>query len=308
MTEPIVITVGGGKGGIGKSTSVANIGFLLSEQGFSVGFIDGDLGGANLHLCLGIRRPSRGIQDFISGKYPSLDQVALPLGFPRSWLISAASDILDQANPSYAVKRKLLNNIRRLQADFVLIDLGAGSSSNVTDFFAAFPYSIVVLDNLPTSIENAYGFIKNGIIRGLLQLFPGLKEIQAFIHRAGSIGPDSFATVGEMLETAQRRYGNECRIMREWLASRKVFLILTMVKSADDVGVVSKFQGLIKKYLGIGAQYIGYVANLPEVRASIRELKPLVAMHDSGKARECYDAITRNLVALTKGKMVDGIH
>lgn len=308
MSEPMVISVGGGKGGIGKSTTVANVGYLLAQQGHSVGFIDADLGGANLHLCLGVRRPQRGIHDFTSGRIASLCDVALPLEQPNTWLVSGSSDLLDQANLPYQVKKKLITNIRKLEADYILVDLGAGSGSNVTDFFAAFPFSIIVIDNLPTSIENAYGFIKNGIMRGLLQLFPGVKEVQAHIHRAATTGPDSFATLQEMLDSAQRCFAEEHRIMREWLAGRKIFLVVTMVRGAEDVGVITKFQALIKKYLTVRAQYIGYVANIPEIRTSIREMKPIVAMSEGGQARECFDAITRNLVALTKGKAVNGLH
>ena len=63
MKEPIIISIGGGKGGVGKSTITANIGTALSQKGFSIVFIDADLGGANLHLCLGVRRPRAGLQD-----------------------------------------------------------------------------------------------------------------------------------------------------------------------------------------------------------------------------------------------------
>ena len=68
MSNPIIISVGGGKGGVGKSTITANIGTILVQKGFSVGFIDADLGGANLHLCLGVRRPLTGLQDYLRGK------------------------------------------------------------------------------------------------------------------------------------------------------------------------------------------------------------------------------------------------
>ena len=89
----------------------------------------------------------------------------------KSWLISGASDILELANPNFAQKQKIINNLKKLDADYILVDLGAGSSFHVTDFFAAFPYGIIVTDGLPTSIENAYGYLKNGIIRGMVRLF-----------------------------------------------------------------------------------------------------------------------------------------
>ncbi len=171
MKDPIIISIGGGKGGIGKSTITANLGASITLKGYSVGYIDADLGGANLHLCLGVKRPPAGLQDYISGRFKKLNDIAVTTAIPNSWLVSGASDFLELANPNYAQKQKIINNLKKMDADYILVDLGAGSDYHVTDFYAAFPYGIVVADGLPTSIENAYGFLKNGTIRGLVQTF-----------------------------------------------------------------------------------------------------------------------------------------
>ena len=178
MTNPIIVSVGGGKGGVGKSTVTANIGTLLVRKNFSVGFIDADLGGANLHLCLGVRRPETGLQDYIRGNSKQLRDIAVSTKIPNSWLISGASDILELANPKFAQKQKIIRNLAKMDADFLFVDLGAGSDNNVTDFFAAFPFGVIVTDGLPTSVENAYGFLKNSILRGLSRLFKGNSGIQ----------------------------------------------------------------------------------------------------------------------------------
>jgi len=81
MKDPIIISVGGGKGGIGKSTITANIGASLTLKGYSVGYIDADLGGANLHLCLGVKRPYAGLQDYIRENLKNLMILLLKLLF-----------------------------------------------------------------------------------------------------------------------------------------------------------------------------------------------------------------------------------
>ena len=53
-----VWSVGGGKGGIGKSLITAALGYQLARIGRKVVLVDADLGGANLHTCLGLAGPS----------------------------------------------------------------------------------------------------------------------------------------------------------------------------------------------------------------------------------------------------------
>ena len=304
MNNPVIISVGGGKGGVGKSTITANIGTLLVRKGFSVGFIDADLGGANLHLCLGVRRPPTGLQDYITGKYKTLQEIAIPVSLPNSWLISGASDILALANPHFTQKQKIIRNLATLEADFILVDLGAGSDNHVTDFYAAFPYGIIVTDGLPTSIENAYGFLKNGILRGLVRLFSGDGEIKESIKRFSD--PQSgkaYATVGEMLDGLTRRFPREVKEMRMWLTRRCTFLVLNMVKDPEDVKVGERFAEMVKKYLSLNIFYIGYIVFSSDVRKSIKMMRPLVEYFGESRAAECFAAVTHNLIALTKGRL-----
>ncbi|MFC1476572.1 P-loop NTPase [Fibrobacterota bacterium] len=303
MKNPVIISFGGGKGGVGKSTMASNIGALLAQNKRSVGFIDADLGGANLHLCLGVKRPRYNLQDYLSGRVNNLSDITEKTIVENSWLISGASDILELANPFFNQKQKIINNIKKLEVEYILVDLGAGSSSNVTDFFAAFSNGIIILDGLPTSIENAYGFIKNGIIRGITRLFPGRKDLKSYFQKFSDPQSEGgFATVREMLDFLNHEYPEETRTIREWLSNRKTFLILNMVKYKEDISVANKFTEIVKKYLNVSLQFLGYLINEPEMRRSMREMKPLVMSNPPQKALECFSAITENLMTLTNGR------
>ena len=302
MNDPVIISIGGGKGGVGKSTIAANIGATLSRNEFSVGFIDADLGGANLHLCLGVKRPRFGLQDYIKGTCKLLTDISLPTVVPKSWLISGASDILELANPNFAQKQKIINNLRKMAADFILVDLGAGSDYHVTDFYAAFPYGIVVIDGLPTSVENAYGYLKNGVIRGLVRLFSGHAEIQNRIRSfSDPKSKKGFATVEELLVSLTQDFPGEVNLMREWLHARRTFLVLNMVKSGEDVKIGTRFAELVKKYLSLSLYYIGYVTYSPEIRTSIKEMRPIMLSEEQSRAKECFEVITQNLITIAKG-------
>jgi flagellar biosynthesis protein FlhG len=299
MSEPIIISVGGGKGGVGKSTISSNLGAALVRSGYSVGYIDADLGGANLHTCLGMRRPAVTLQNFLAGECKTLADVAVKTPVPKTWLISGAGEFLELANPNFGQKRKILSGIKTLEADFIIVDLGAGSHTIVSDFFAAFPHNITVTDCLPTSVENAYGFLKSGIFRGLIRLFPGRDDIQKLLkaytsHKSGKNAP----TLDSMFAQLKIKCPKEVETMREWLDSRKLFLVLNMVRGQDEIMVGEGFTGIVQKYLSVSLRYIGYLVYTPDIRASLRRLGPAVVQNNRQVA-ECFDAITRNLVALS---------
>ena len=68
----MIFSVGGGKGGVGKSIFSVAFGTLLAREGFSVALVDLDLGAANMHTCLGILKKTPTIADFIMRKATSL--------------------------------------------------------------------------------------------------------------------------------------------------------------------------------------------------------------------------------------------
>ncbi|MCL2183223.1 MAG: P-loop NTPase [Chitinispirillia bacterium] len=300
MSEPVIISVGGGKGGVGKSTVSSNLGAAFVRSGYSVGYIDADLGGANLHTCLGMKRPAATLQNFLAGEFKSLAEVAVPTPVPKTWLISGAGEFLELANPNFGQKQKILNGIKTLEADYILVDLGAGSHSIVSDFFAAFPHNITVTDCLPTSIENAYGFLKSGLLRGLVRLFPGRNDIQTLIKAYSSSASGKNApTLDNMFEQLETKCPGEVKTMREWLESRRLFLVLNMVRGQGEIMVGEGFTGIVQKYLSVPLRYIGYSIYTPAIRTSLQKLGPAVVQNDPQMA-ECYDAISRNLIKLAK--------
>ncbi|MDD5674437.1 MAG: P-loop NTPase [Chitinivibrionales bacterium] len=304
MKQPVIISVGGGKGGIGKTVITANIGATLAASGFTVGFIDADFSGANLHGCVGVKRPAIGMHDFLSGRIGELARGAIPTPIHGTWLISGASDIIELANPKIAQRQRLISQIAVQQADYIFIDLGAGASVANSDFFGAFETALIVSDGLPPSLENAYGFIKNGVIRGLSRIFPGETTVSAHLRRFSDFtAKDSLVTMDETLRSLSKSLAPEIvKRLREWLARRKTMLVLNMVRETDDISCGQRFADMVKKYLSINLTYIGYIIFAEQVRQSIRLGTPLMALNVPSKAADCFRAVTRNIVTLTQRK------
>ncbi len=130
-----VIAVGGGRGGVGKSFFAANIACALAQGGRKVILIDADLAGANVHILFGIKHPEHTVGDYLKKKVGSFSDVLLPTMLPDLRLICGASDLLEVANPHYAQKQKIISELARLDADCIIIDIGAGAGVNNLDFF-----------------------------------------------------------------------------------------------------------------------------------------------------------------------------
>ena len=154
-----VITVTSGKGGVGKSNIVVNLGMAFARMGQKVLLIDADLGLANLDILLGLS-PRFTIHDLLSLRRSLLE--VLVEGPEGIKILPASSGIPELADLDKHQKMFLLNELDEYSEniDVVLIDTGAGISRNVLFFNIAALERIVVANNEPTSITDAYALIK----------------------------------------------------------------------------------------------------------------------------------------------------
>ena len=147
--------IGGGKGGVGKSFVAGNLGILLAQRGFRVILADLDLGGANLHTWLGVNTPEQGVSEFVDRQVEQIHELLIPTSIPQLRLISGARDGVEIANLKHTQKMRFLMALKRLDTDFIIMDLGAGTAYNTIDFFLLAEKQLMVVIPEPTSIENA---------------------------------------------------------------------------------------------------------------------------------------------------------
>jgi flagellar biosynthesis protein FlhG len=154
-----VITVTSGKGGVGKTSIVANVGLELAKTGASVLLLDGDLGLANLSILFNLA-PKWDLEDVLAGRRRLAD-VLLDIT-PGLRLIPAAAGAAALAELSDDMRRELTSEIAAVGADteFLLIDTGAGISATVLALVAMAERTLVVTTHEPTALSDAYGILK----------------------------------------------------------------------------------------------------------------------------------------------------
>jgi flagellar biosynthesis protein FlhG len=289
-------TIGGGKGGSGKTFIAVNLGICLSRFGDEVVLIDTDLGGANIHTFLGLSYPKRTLSDLINKRVEGIRDVVMDTDIPNLGLVVGAQDLLNAANPKEPQKWKLIRHINSLDVDYIILDLGAGSSFNVLDFFLISENKILVVTPEPTCIENTYRFIKSAFFRKVKKVVShfGVKEIidMAMDQRneRGIKTPfDIIELAGEIDKSIGLRLEHELEIFRPKL-------IINQVRTKSDVDIGFSMQSAFLKYFGISMDYLGYVVYDDEVWQSIQKRKPLVLEFPQSKASKCINEITLKLI------------
>lgn len=277
-------SIGGGKGGTGKSFVSLSLGIRLAKMGRRVVIIDADLGGANMHTLLGIRYPDYTLNDFLKRRIENLNEVSIETSIQNLKLISGGDDILYLANPKFSQKARILRSLDKLDADYILLDLGAGSSFNILDFFIFTQGKVVIVSPFPTSIQNAYGFIKSALYRRLGQVFSKNDQILSLIKK--SIDPGSEEKINSIFElaaTVDKIDRESASIMGQVVGDFKIKLIVNMAKSEEDAKVGDIIKIVSDKYLGINVDVLKPIPFDRQVEKSIILTNPLLLNETGSK-------------------------
>ncbi len=267
--------IGGGKGGVGKTLITANYAITLAKAGASVTLVDLDLGGANLHTCLGVEQSDRTLTDLFSPDVKNLADLVSPTNVPGLSLISGAQDSLNVANLPHAQKQKLLNKLRQLSSDYIILDLGAGTSYNTLDFFLAADVGILVVLPEPTSIENAYRFIKAAFYRKLKNieyLYDARAFVDSTMNRKNELG---IRTPSDLLRALEELYPDVGSKVRSAISRFDVKLVVNQARTETDSEVGFGVRNVCKKYFGFNLDYLGHLEYDSAVWQSVRRKKPL---------------------------------
>lgn len=286
-----MIAVGGAKGGIGKSLFVANLGVFLSRLGKRTIVVDLDLGGANLHLYMGVWSLTRRIDDFLSKKVPSIDDIILPTQY-GPLLIGGGGGRLGGANIHFSQKLKLLRALKTIDADYVILDLGGDTTYNILDFYLAADQGFVLTTCEPASYLDAYGFIKMSLHRKLVRLFGAESDYRQFrdaeVERIikGFISSNTTASgrhISDLIEQVKREKPSYHGLIKNLLDGFRPATVVTMFDGQEQVDeLVSRLGKVSRRMLSIGLNYFGGVPFERQIQKSARDLVPSVARDPHG--------------------------
>lgn len=290
-----IIPIASGKGGVGKSAISLNLAIALAQLGKKVILCDFDFGGANLHTMLGHKNNKPGLGHFINKLEDHLEPLIQKTAVENLGFIAGDCLIPGTPNMDYFSKRKILKELNQLDADYVILDLGAGSAYNTLDFFLVTYKSILVTTPEITSILNAYSFLKSSAFRFFTQQFSARSEerkfIQEFTHTRLDGTELSFV---KLVDELYKKFPESSAKAINKLDLFRPQIILNKGKESNDIAMGQRLKSLVKNKLNINMEFIGFIPNDEEISLSIAKRTPLILSNPEGNfARRIYPTAQR---------------
>jgi flagellar biosynthesis protein FlhG len=292
-----ILPVASGKGGVGKSVLVANLGISLASFGQRTVLIDLDLGGSNLHTYLGMKNRHKGIGNFISDKEVTFTDVKIRTPYPNLEFVPGDVLVPGTANMTHGQKRSVIRNIEKLDADYVLLDLGSGSHFNTLDFFLMSNSGLLVSTPQAPAILNAYGFLKNAVFRLLQQTFSSHKGISRFLSDiVKEQQPNSTPSISKILDGVRKISKREVKRGEEAIASLKPSIVVSMADRPEDMEIVQSLRTLIEQNLSVNPICLGFLYYDYIVREAVGDTVPLALVGRDSLILKEIDRLAQKIV------------
>ncbi len=306
---PTIVAVGGGKGGVGKSLISANLAAKLGQVGLEVLLVDLDIGSSNLHTYFGLGLPSKTLTDFVLKRRFNFSEIIMPTPAEHVRLIAGGKDENWSDRQSYhhgifsSFWHTLLASRKLLDCDIVILDLGAGSHRLSVDFFTAAHAGIVTVLPEPTSIENAYTFLK-ATFRCLIEnagaqinqteQASALKS--ALFESSAGAAAQRGQSIVDRFKQQFHNYPSLCEHVVQALRGRQINFITNQVRSQKDTDIGTSMATISRNYFGYDAKYLGFLPDDDVAWKSLRNRRLLIKdFPHANLSKKLYDIAARLL-------------
>jgi flagellar biosynthesis protein FlhG len=279
-----MIALGGGKGGVGKTFLAANLAAILARGGARVVAVDTDVEGANLHTWLGVDAPRASLADFVAGRVADPLDLVVATPVENLGLIAGTHGDLAASQPEPARRIELLQRLRRLPCDFVVVDCGAGAHAATIDYFLVGDDGVLVLHPEPTSLENTYGFLRAACYRRV-HLVMQKHDVRERVREA--MDPRNARGIRSPLDLLREVEAMDPEEGRRFARSMRAFrprIVVNEVESAEEIKLGFSVRSVCRRFFGIEADYVGYVNRDPAVREAVLARRPLVEVRPKSDA------------------------
>lgn len=165
-TQPKVINVVGGKGGVGKSIVSVNLAIALSELKRRVLLFDADIGFGSVEVLIGTTS-KLSLKDYFQKKIP-LSEIITGTEFGID-VLSSGLEVEDLVYFNVGDRNSLYRDFTNLlgKYDYIVLDFPPGYNENLESFYEASDFLVVVTTPEPTALVNTYTFLKMMMIKGI---------------------------------------------------------------------------------------------------------------------------------------------
>jgi len=292
---PEILVVASGKGGVGKTCFAVNAAVEIARKGWRVILVDADLGCASVEVILGTRS-ERVLDDFFSQRgAKDLRAVLCETQYDNLRLIPGTTGLLDVANPKYQQKEALIRELRKLEADLVILDLAAGAHLNTLDFFLMSETSgVLVINPEKPSIENAFKFLRAALFRKI-ERFYRCTEVAEILRRNVSLSDLIDRVRGADLFDAALK-NQLCGEMVALAQAIRPRVVVNRAHNAYEAQIAANIMGkYARQSLRIAPECLGHILYDHAMPQTVNAGVPLMVSHPRSKAAQCIVDIANRL-------------
>lgn len=275
----------------------SSLALTLAQEGQRVILFDADLGGANAHTCLGIPTPEATVADFVSQKVSSLREVTTATGFDNLGLISGALDWMQAANPKNHEKARLGNALLQVDADVLVIDLGAGTGLHTIDFFLLAEKGIVALIPEPTAIENAYRFIKMACIRRLQAMAIPWHARPLLARSLDERALKGLRSPAEIIDEVAQVDPAIAQLMHKELLAHPFTIVVNQVRDEEEARLAGSIAEACRRFFGVAVDCTVSIPYDEAAWRAVRRRRPVVLEAPDGAVAQSIARLRRHVGA-----------
>lgn len=273
-----ILPIASGKGGVGKSNTAANLAIILANKGKRVILIDVDFGGANLHTLLGLKNNHAGLGNFIYKQTSDFNELLQDTQIENLKFIAGDCLYPGTANVDNLTKQKMIRKINELDADFVILDLGAGTTFNTLDFYLLTYNSILVTTPELTSILNAYSFLKAASFRFFMRQFKARSAERRFIDKY--LKESESGTEASFLDMVAKTSENfkDSEIIQKSIEELRKYrpqVIMSQGQTTEDLEMAKRLRSLVHKKLGVSMDFVGFIPKDDRIGLAVATRTPM---------------------------------
>src|SRR5450432_821136 len=289
------IAVGGGRGGVGKSVLAANLGVYVAQLGRSVLLIDADPAGAALHTVLGLDLPAM----TETSEDPDEETLTvLPTQVPGLQLVPQGYRVGSTVPVRPGRKPRWARQVQKLDIDYVILDLGAGTGPATLDLFLGADIGISVASPEPPSIEATYRFARALFQRVMRRLLSRDRFKMRLLERAeADLGP--LPPPQDLVRALARYDSNLGEVAAAELMKLRPRLVVNNGRLRGDTELGPAMCDMAERYLGVHFDYVGHIEQDDAVWLSVVHRRPLLIDSPTSKSARNLERIARRVLALT---------
>jgi len=289
-----IIPIAGGKGGVGKSFFTANLAIALAEMGHPTVAVDMDLGGSNLHFFLGLPNRFPGIGDFLKARSAELEEMLVSTEIPNLRFLPGDGRSPFMANIPHAQKIRLISRIVKLPAEYILLDLGAGTSFNTLDFFRLSHNGLVITTPEYPAITNMMTFLKHLLLRTIEENFTQNHYICEMLH--SMYKTDKQTDIGALQSRIAAIDCEAGKTVTKLCRKYRPRVVFNMGEHPDEIKISKQINSSLKSILSLEVDYFGFIFNDPAVRKSIKKKVPFIPSYRENMTTGNIEHIAKRIV------------